>query len=72
MAAPLQAGDLIVLQQQGVSPGIVQAMQMPPTAQPVVVQPGSAPVVYGGYAAPPPYYYGPPYPFYRGWYGRPW
>lgn len=69
MAAPLQAGDLIVLQQQGISPRVVQVMQAPPApaAQPVVVQP--APVVYGAY---PPPYYGPPYPYYSGWYGRPW
>jgi len=72
MAAPVQAGDLIVLQQQGVSPRIVQAMQAPPPApaQPMVVQPAPGPVVYGAY--PPPYYYGPPYPYYRGWYGRPY
>jgi hypothetical protein len=44
MAAPLQSGDLIILQQQGVSPRVVAAMQVPPQA-PVVYQ-GAAPVVY--------------------------
>lgn len=72
MAAPLQAGDLIVLQQNGVNPRIVQVMQATPApvaqgvAQPVMMQP--APVVY-----PAGYYYGPPpYPYYGGWYGRPY
>lgn len=72
MAAPLQAGDLIVLQQNGVNPRIVQVMQAPPAPavvqpvpQPVMVQP--APVAY-----PAGYYVGPPYPVYSGWYGRPW
>ena len=38
MSHPLQASDLIMLQQQGVSPRVVQAMQAPPVqvAQPVV------------------------------------
>jgi Glycine zipper len=65
MAAPLQAGDLIVLQQQGVSGRVVQTMQAPPQVpgQPVMVQqPG--PVLVGGYP-PPPYYYGPPPYYYR-------
>jgi outer membrane lipoprotein SlyB len=66
MAAPLQASDLIFLQQNGVSTRVVQAMQAPPPAagpmmmqgppQPVIVQ---QPVYY----APPPYW-GPP-PYYR-------
>ena len=45
VAAPLQAGDLIVLQQQGVSPRVIATMQATPMPQP-------APVVYQ--AAPPP------------------
>ena len=64
MAAPLQSNDLILLQQQGVSPRVVQAMQTPPVAAgpPVIVPPGPQPVMY---VAPPPYY-GPP-PYYRAW-----
>jgi hypothetical protein len=62
MAAPLQSNDLILLQQQGVSPRVVQAMQTPPAVgQPVIVPPGPQPVMY---AAPPPYW-GPAY--YRAW-----
>jgi hypothetical protein len=65
MATPLQSNDLILLQQQGVSPRVVQAMQTPPVVAgppPVVV--GPPPVVY---APPPPYYGPPPYPYYRAW-----
>ncbi len=63
LVAPLQSPDLIVLQQQGVSPRVVQAMQAPPAAAPVayaqpvpvmVPQPYYGPVYY-----PPPYYYRP-------------
>ncbi len=75
MAAPLQAGDLIALQQQGVSSRVVQVMQTPQpmvaAQQPMVVQ--QPPVVVGGYVGPPPYW--GPYPYYRpyyGYYGRPW
>jgi hypothetical protein len=54
MAAPLAAGDLIMLQQQGVSADVIQAMQSVP--RPVVVQEVAVP--------PPPviveeHYYGP-------------
>jgi len=64
MAAPLQAGDLIHLQQQGVSARVVAAMQAPPPAvrQPVVIQqPAPAPVIveeyhYSPHWGPPPYY----------------
>jgi hypothetical protein len=45
VAAPLQAADLILLQQQGVSPRVIATMQATPMPQP-------APVVYQ--AAPPP------------------
>jgi hypothetical protein len=66
-ARPLQAGDLIVLQQQGVSPRVVQAMQtaQPPTAGPpgvVMAQP--YPVPAPGYWGPP-YAYAYPYPYPR-------
>jgi hypothetical protein len=54
VAAPLQSADLIALQQQGVSPRVMQAMQAPAPA-------GAA---YGPnpYAVPPPYW-GPGYPY---------
>jgi hypothetical protein len=65
MATPLRANDLIVLQQQGVSSRVVQAMQAPPPA-PAVAYP--APVMVG----PPPGYWGPPpYPYYYRPYPRP-
>lgn len=67
MVAPLSAGDLIVLQQQGVSTRVIQAMQQPAAAPPVMVS-GPPPVMVAG---PPPYYYGPP-PYYPPPYcGRP-
>jgi hypothetical protein len=70
VAAPLQAPDLIILQQNGVSPRVVATMQNPQPypAQPVVVQAPPPPVVTGGYYYGPP----PPYPYYRSWYGRPY
>jgi len=58
LVAPLRATDLIMLQQQGVSPRVVQAMQAPPP-QPAVVP--------AAYVAPPPAYWAPypyPYPYY--------
>ena len=69
-AAPLRANDLFVLQQQGVSPRVVQAMQAPPLA---AYAPGPQPVVMPGPYYPPPYYYGPPppYGYYYGRYRRP-
>ena len=61
-SGPLQANDLIYLQQQGVSPRVVQAMQAPP--RPVVVQaaPMPPPVIveehyYDPYWGPPRYYH---------------
>jgi hypothetical protein len=62
VAAPLQASDLIVLQQQGVSSRVIQTMQAPPpVAQPVgYIAPPPAVIV----ERPPPYYYYPP-PYYR-------
>lgn len=58
MAAPLQAGDLIMLSQQGVSPLVVQAMQAPPVVQPVAYPaPVAAPViVQERFVAGPPYW----------------
>jgi hypothetical protein len=68
-ATPLRPADLIVLQQQGVSPRVVQALQAPPA---VSVQ--SPPVVAAPYpyvvAAPPPYW--GPYPYYGYYPYRPW
>jgi hypothetical protein len=66
VAAPVQAGDLITLQQNGVTTRIVQAMQAPPVAVPQGV------VVPGPYAAPPPYWGPYPYPYPYPYYYRPW
>ena len=74
VAAPLQAGDLIHLQQQGVSAQVVAAMQAPPQVvqQPVVVQqPAPTPVIVEEYHYAPGWgprpHYGPP----RHWRPRP-
>jgi hypothetical protein len=65
MAAPLRATDLIVLQQQRVSPRVVQIMQAPPPAAAYPAAYAAPPVmVPDPYFMPPPYYYGPPYPYY--------
>ncbi|HEX4128710.1 MAG TPA: hypothetical protein VHZ24_01620 [Pirellulales bacterium] len=59
MAQPLQAGDIIVLQQNCVSKNVITAMQSSPphmTAAPALV----APAYY--YPPPPAYYYPPPVP----------
>ena len=69
VAAPLQAGDLIVLQQSGVSSRVIQAMQAPPVV--AAGYPAPQAVV----AAPPPYWgpgYGYPYPYPYPYYYRPW
>jgi hypothetical protein len=62
MMQPLQAGDLIALQQQSVSPAIVTAMQTSPprmaAAPPMAVPVAPPPVYY--YPPPPPVYYRPP------------
>ncbi len=58
MAAPLSAGDIIMLQQSGVSARVIAVMQEtpPPPPSTVIVEQGQpAPVVVGGY------YYGRPY-----------
>jgi hypothetical protein len=69
MAAPLQTGDLIRLQQEGVSAGVIAQMQASPPrpVQPVVIQePGPTPVIVEEYRYAP--YYGPryyPHVYYR-------
>lgn len=71
VAAPLQAADLIFLQQQGVSTRVISTMQNPPP------RPSPAPVVVRE-SAPPPviveqYHYGPPFwgpPVRHGYYDR--
>ena len=73
-ARPLQANDLIVLQQQGISPNVVQALQSAPPPQvggpPGVVIAQPYPVPPPVYWGPPPYAYYPP-PYYYGPYRRP-
>ncbi len=56
VAAPLQAADLIYLQQQGVSTKVTKAMQEPPRrqARPVVIHERTPPVIVQEY------HYGPP------------
>jgi hypothetical protein len=52
------------LQQQHVSPRVVQAMQAPPVAPVTYAAPGPV-IVQDPYVVPPPYYWGPPpYPYY--------
>ncbi len=66
LVSPLQAADLITLQQQGVSSRIVQAMQAPPPAPMAAApQPVMMPAPY------PPPYWGPPYPYPYPYYYRP-
>ncbi len=69
-ASPLRSDDLIFLQQQGVSPRVIAAMQAPPPARRVVVQDAPPPVVVERYYDPywGPYYHHPHY-YYGGWYG---
>jgi hypothetical protein len=61
MAHPVQAGELIQLQQEGVSPRVIATMQATPPQ--VAAVPGPAPI-----PAPVPYYYPPPPPPYWGYY----
>ena len=65
MVAPLQANDLIVLQQQGVDSRVIATMQTtPPVAgQPVIVQQDPPPVVVDDYYGRP-YYYHPHHYYY--------
>jgi hypothetical protein len=72
VAAPLQTGDIIFLQQQGVSTRVIKAMQEPPrvATRPVVVQEAAPPpVVIHEYSYGPPWW-GPPY-YPRQYYWRP-
>lgn len=59
MVAPLRATDLIMLQQQGVTPRVVQAMQSPPRPTAAAYPPPGV-IVEQPYAVPAPYYYPPP------------
>jgi outer membrane lipoprotein SlyB len=59
-ARPPQAGDLIVLQQQGVSPRVVQTLQN--SGPPAVAGPPGV-VVAEPYPVPAPAYWGPAYPY---------
>ncbi|MGW8258366.1 MAG: glycine zipper domain-containing protein [Thermoguttaceae bacterium] len=73
VAAPLQAQDLITLQQQGVSKRVISAMQEPPQRQtpPVVVQQGAPPpVIVEEYRYGPPFW-GPPRYYYHHYRPRP-
>ncbi len=68
VAAPIQAQDVIVLQQQNVSKRVIAIMQEPPVVQPqpMVIQQAPPPVVVEEY----PYvhaYWGPPYYYRRHW-----
>lgn len=61
---PLQTGDLISLQQQGVSTRVIQAMQEPPVQRPpntvIVREPAPPPVIVEEYHYGPPWW-GPPH-----------
>lgn len=54
MVRPLAAGDVIYLHNQGVSTDVIQVMQSPPMAQPVMMAQGPPPVIVEEH------YYGPP------------
>jgi len=58
MVAPPRASDLILLQQQGVGPRVVQAAQSPPRVPAAYPAPGI--IAAPPYAVPAPCYYGPP------------
>lgn len=63
LATTLSTGDIITLKQQGVSDGVIQAMQRPPVRQPVVVA-EAPPVIIRDH------YYGGPYCYGPHWYPR--
>lgn len=63
VARPLQASDLIMLQQQGVSTRVIAAMQEPPAPR-VVAQPAPQPVIIE--QVPPPVVVAPYAPYWRG------
>ncbi len=71
MAAPLGAGDLISLKQQGVSAAVIEAMQTTPTPRPatVVQQVAPQPVIVEQYHYGYPMWGPPPRRFYRHHYG---
>ena len=74
LAAPLQTGDIIFLQQQGVSTRVIKAMQEPPrmATRPVVIQEAAPPpVVIHEYSYGPPYWGPPYYPRHYYWRHRP-
>jgi hypothetical protein len=63
VAAQLQSGDLILLQQERVPAAVVRTMQETPVRQVEVVASAPPPVVvYDPYYPPPPCYYHPPPP----------
>jgi len=63
VARPLQASDLIMLQQQGVSTRVIAAMQEPPAPK-IVAQPAPQPVIIE--RTPPPVIVAPYDPYWRG------
>lgn len=73
VAQPVQAGDLITLQQQGISKNVISAMQTTPPRGMNARQgmPAGGPVgVPVAYPPPYPYYYPPPPPYWGyGYYG---
>lgn len=75
MAAPLGAGELIALKQQGVSPAVIEAMQTtpPPQSATVVQQVAPTPVVVEEYHYGYPFWGPPPRRYYhhRPYYARP-
>jgi hypothetical protein len=64
VVAPLRAPDLIMLQQQGVSPRVVNAMQTPVVPAAYAAPPPGV-IVEQPYVVPAPYYWGPPPCYYR-------
>ena len=77
IAHPLQAGDLIALQNAGVSPRVIAALQAAPqpgAPAPPALGPVPPPYAYPGpayYPYYPPPYWGPPGPYYWGYGWRP-
>lgn len=67
---PLEAADLIRLQQDGVSSRVVEAMQTPPPIIRAASPPPGPVIIEEHLVAPPPPYWGPPYPCYRSWHPR--
>jgi hypothetical protein len=66
VVAPLRASDLILLQQQGVSPRVVNAMQTPAMPAPAAYAgPPPGVIVEQPYVVPAPVYWGPPPCYYR-------